>query len=1250
MVSGALVRCEVPSGSVGAVGMRVANGGAESLESIPLWVEQPANTALLGPLQSDVDGGALVEVQVSGLSPSAQATCRFGTVSGVAARAVASNVALCVAPARPAGSASLAISGNNQDYVVVPAAFAYIEAPPQDEPDYSAAAALAAAAEPALGLGPVPTAPPSPASGASSGGDLVTVAVQGGAALSAGSLGCRFGSIGPVAARFPDSFTLDCASPAHAAGSVPAGVLGAEAFDAPTAGPFAFLPSPPEAPESPLAVAAQQAIPLEPSLADREPAITGVDPARGPAEGGVLLAISGGGFSAQSACRLGSTGPISARLTGLLDLECMTAAHAPGPAPLSVGSGIDFPYLGWAFDFLAGASPGLAAAAEKAASLEQQLAVDAAGSSGPLLLSLAPAEGPLQGGTLLAVAGLNFVRTAPLACRIGTAWPILARQIDSTLLECSSTSHAAGPVPVFAAADAQSTPHEALVFTYSIGADEGGADDSYAAVLPLSPPTWAEGPRASPPVLISLSPSSGLADGGTSVAIAEAAAGQGGLQGCRFGSTGPISGKSLGPTDLACLAPAHLAATVPVAVYDGSGLSSNRLFFEYVAAEEDTPEMALSPAAAGPPALADAGVLIAAPALPVVSMASPGAGPSAGGTVVAVSGKGFSAGSPWLAGFVGTVLVAAAYVSSEEISLVTPAQAPAVVEIRARVLGPLFGPETATFVYSAAADAPVEPEVGGGAVAAALATVWPSFASIQGGAHVTVAGSGFATDMTCSFGSGRATAAVVVSSGLAVCQTSAVQSAGMAALVVALAGSSAGGGSAPFFFTKTAQVTGISPGGGSAGGGDLVSLGGGGFSPSEPYFARFGTVAPVEARWASDGSLQLVSPAHAPATVPVWVAVSLLEIGTSSVGFTFFPPASSLAAEDAAAPRATGVPLALAGAAPLLGWAGGGTVVFVSSSLLPTGGLACAFGATSSTSARAVSSALVTCETPLASSGSLVLRLEGAEGASEVGMGFLVTSSQAILSVEPAAGPPSGGTLITLHASHLGLANDLACRVGTVAPIAASLSGPDELQCISPARAAGSSEVALTLNLRDYTDVEAFLFAGALDDAAGPGEQAVAEAAPKILSISPQTVPAGQGTLVLVRGADFAPSISTCLFGGVEGALAFISSAIVVCEAPQSAAPKTVALSFPTGPAEVDFWYTSPISVRGLSPPGGASDGATSVDVSLAGVLGAAASWCRFGSIGPVAAQASSATVRGGNEISITFLGPASSLHKFLPF
>ena len=193
-------------------------------------------------------------------------------------------------------------------------------------------------------------------------------------------------------------------------------------------------------------------------------------------------------------------------------------------------------------------------------------------------------------------------------------------------------------------------------------------------------------------------------------------------------------------------------------------------------------------------------------------------------------------------------------------------------------------------------------------------TLFPSVGSAGGGTLVTVTGSNFvastregseATDggggaiagtfrssLRCRFGGGLDSAAAVVSSAVLRCETPGFAT---SALHRALAVDVSLNGGADFSGARTSfeaiaepSVLALRPRAGAVGGGTVVMVFGGGFTPDAPVWCKFGTTGPIPAEFTGEGAVRCKSPAKAASSrIPVEVSRgNVLDLTRDAVVFS----------------------------------------------------------------------------------------------------------------------------------------------------------------------------------------------------------------------------------------------------------------------------------------------------------------------------------------------------------------------------
>jgi IPT/TIG domain len=228
-----------------------------------------------------------------------------------------------------------------------------------------------------------------------------------------------------------------------------------------------------------------------------------------------------------------------------------------------------------------------------------------------------------------------------------------------------------------------------------------------------------------------------------------------------------------------------------------------------------------------------------------VSGVSPASGPPSGGSIVTLTGAGFSgATAVSFGGVFGTIL----QVQNDGLMTVqTPAHFSGSVHVNVWV-GATASPSTFAdiFVYN------------GGLT---IFDVTPASGPTSGGTAVTISGSGFLGAVAVTFG-GTTTANFFVQNDNQILAVSPPHSAGTVNVVVWNAiTSSLITGSGQFTYTSALAVTGISPSSGPASGGTTVTVSGAGFLNATSV--AFGTSTAANMNILSDSQLTVTAPAHA---------------------------------------------------------------------------------------------------------------------------------------------------------------------------------------------------------------------------------------------------------------------------------------------------------------------------------------------------------------------------------------------------
>lgn len=317
---------------------------------------------------------------------------------------------------------------------------------------------------------------------------------------------------------------------------------------------------------------------------------------------------------------------------------------------------------------------------------------------------------------------------------------------------------------------------------------------------------------------------------------------------------------------------------------------------------------------------------------PNVTAISPTSGTAGGGTGVTITGTGFLPGANVTFG--GSAATAVTVASSTSISATTPAHAAGTVNV---VVGNPDGQSdtlSGGYTYIAANPAPT------------VTSITPNTGTVNGGTGVTIAGTGFLSGATVSFGGTAATGATITSS-TSITATAPAHAAGATSVVVANTDGKSGTLSGGYNYTAAIpapNATSITPNTGPTSGGAAVTINGTGFQPGATVF--IGGTAAAGVTVVSGTSITATTPAHATGAVNVVVANPDGQSDTLANAYTYVTLSPAVNA-----------------IAPSAGPASGGTVVtIVGANFLP--GAAVSFGGTPATGVTVTSNTSISATTP----------------------------------------------------------------------------------------------------------------------------------------------------------------------------------------------------------------------------------------------------------------------------------------------
>jgi large repetitive protein len=691
--------------------------------------------------------------------------------------------------------------------------------------------------------------------------------------------------------------------------------------------------------------------------------------------------------------------------------------------------------------------------------------------------AMAPTGGTVSGGTVVTFTGTGFTRASPqLASHFGESLcyfgdvSVPAQVLNSTAVQCIA--------PAALQLDGSSAAVSVSFVPYS---GSSGSELLLAAAASEQLFTY-----YSAPVVVSVAPATGVvaaADAATTVLLQGQgfAAFAGGAVVCKLGTT----------------------------VYAGLLVDDTTVQCAISCAERGTQQLLVS--LNGGADFTQTGPLFKCLALPTVSSIAPVSGPESGGTVVTVTGTGFTP-STTLCRVGEAAPVAAKWLSATEVECTTHAAA-------AGTAAAITVSTDGGVHYSAVTAASNFTYV----PAVTLSSAAPQQITSEQGSSVTLYGTNFidSTLLACSLGGVRAHAEFVSSSEL-LCYVPYIVPLGELQLAVSNNGQQFEGSSSSVTVTvrQQVQVSGVFPAHGAVGSSDTaVQVHGAGFSsaPAGAILCRFsdyaaaGGVVTVPAQYASDSVVTCSAPASDTAKA---VAVSV----SFDAGVTF-------ASTSAAVFYYVSVPQ-LSSLKPTTGPEHGGTVVtFVGNGFARAYSYACEFAVTGDeqttvVAATFLSSTSVACIAPASAPGAVAVHLSVLYGSSSSSSSAVPVASALQFSYAPAVllrslyplqGAAAGGTAVTIAGSNFVTTAPMWCRFGSAVVQAAVLSNT-LLSCTAPAltvrEAAHSSSsavaVSVSANGADFSGALHLSYVTALE----------------VTAVTPAFGPLSGGTEVVITGSN----------------------------------------------------------------------------------------------------------------------------------
>ena len=1211
-ISPAAVTCVAPANQPSTVEVRLSTNGQQFVTApTPYTFHATAAVLALAPTSGSINGGTLVVVNGVGFVDSSLLRCRFGGAAPVEAVFVSSTSLRCRAPAQTAsGSVAVAVAINGVDFTDATAVYEYRSAirvtsvTPRNGPVGggtrmvvtgsgfemsgetlcqvgdalpSPAEVLNASAlvcvSPSHGNGAVavevsanggvdfttsgvlftfdlPIAIESvfPALASALGGVVVTI--NGANFVRSELLKCRFGETAPVSGTWLSREALTCVAPAHSPGRVTVEVSNNDVDFS-----------------SDFDVAHVEF--------HAEIALLSATPELGPVVGGTLVTVFGNSFPVATSALLCSFGGVhvSATVVSASELQCVSppserpepvaldVTYYPTAATPTVGSALKFAYV-----------------------------------EGLVLSSIAPASGPMTGGTVLDVRGGGIVNSSALWCGFfveGEALTPLALPWARAVF--LSASHVQCVVPAFAAVDESGGGGLVTVKLTDNGREFTTSGVRFAYDRPV--------------VVRSISPALGSEDGGTLTTVRGSHFMPYATLSCQFGAAPPSKATWLNSDAVRCVAPPnHADERVNVSV-------TNNLR-----------DFSTSPQGA---------VGFAYHKTVFVADVTPRAGPLTGGTRVTVVGANFvsdadSAGGAAVCKFGDTAasVVSATVVYETLLECTAPAQpfgSARAVDVRVSLNNVDFS-AAGGFVYFAT---PL------------ITDVAPSSGALRGGTVVELTGANLAPvsaahHVMCRFGADHTVLAERGgSSSTVLCAAPDLGLTAAAAVSVEVSTNSGVDFTSlglAYTYDELPDVRAAHPATAVDVGGTPITLVGGGFLATPHLACRFGDVL-VPARLSSADAITCRAPPHAPASVCLDVTQNGVDFTACALTFRFAPAVRLDAVAPASGPTGGVTPITISGAnfASVNASAGAGLQ------------LACSFAQLGvSTDATLVSDSTIECHAPPSDAVGAV-NVSVTLAALPVTSDALVFSFLAALTVTaitPSHGPVTGGTQLAIEGRGFLADMPLGCVFtlgsgssgnGATGGNGAATAAPLEVETVATFVSATSILCATP------SFASSSLFGAAADGGASNETFAVVEVAfhtahrtrqgrlfwlrpaLDVTAVAPRTGDSAGGTALTLTGRGWTRGDSvSCRFGASDVVAArVLSRSQLVCDTPVASAIGRVSLELTTNGQDytsngVGFEYTPTVTVVAVAPLVVPASGGTRVNVSGTGFLARDRPTCRF--------------------------------------
>ena len=580
----------------------------------------------------------------------------------------------------------------------------------------------------------------------------------------------------------------------------------------------------------------------------------------------------------------------------------------------------------------------------------------------PTVTGMSPTSGSTGGGTGITVTGTDFLSGATVS--IGGTPATGVTVVNPTTMTATAPAHAAGLVGVSVTNPDSQSATLASAFTY------------------IQPP----------PTITSVSPSSGAGAGGTLLTISGTGFAAGAA--ATVGGTAATGVTVVNSTTITASTPAHAAGSVGVTVTNADSQSATSASaFTYL----------------GPP--------------PTVSSVASASGPTAGGTVVTITGTNYGAGATVTIG--GTAATGVTVVDSTTITATTPAHAAGPVGITVSNTDGQSGTLAAGFTFLGP-----QPTVTG---------IAPPSGATAGGTAVTISGTNFVSGAAVTIGGTAATGVAVVNATTITATTPAHAAGTVGVMVTNPDNQSATLATSFSYVVPPPTVTGVAPASGSTNGGTAVTITGTGFAAGATVTIGGNPATGVTV--GNSTSITATTPAHAAGAVGITVTNADGQSATSANAFTYIAP-----------------PPTIASVAPASGPTAGGTVVTITGTNYAAGATV-TIGGTAATGVTVVNSTTIQATTPAHAAGAVNVTVTNGDSQSATrtnGFSYLAPPPM-VAGLAPTSGSTGGGTAITISGGNF--LPGAAVILGGTAATGVTVVNSSTITATTAAHAAGTVDV-----------------------------------------------------------------------------------------------------------------------------------------------------------------------------------------------